>query len=80
MGDVHPNPLPVSGAQGVRGVDPAVSVEHLFGYFLGMNTHDGSTDVLARGHDEREGQEDHHRHAVMQPEHATVRVESTNFH
>ena len=80
VGDIHPDSLPVGGAQSVGGVDPAVSVKHLFGYFLGMNTHDGSTNILARCNDKREGQENHHRYTVMQPENAAVRMESTNFH
>lgn len=78
--DIHPDSLPVGGAQGVGGVDPAVSVKHLFRYFLGMNTHDGSTNILARCNDESEGQEDHHRYPVMQPENTAVRMESTDFH
>ena len=44
--DIHPDSLPVGGAQGVGGVDPAVSVKHLLGHFPSVDTHDGGPHVL----------------------------------
>ena len=55
----------MGGREGVGGMDPAVGVEHVFGYFFGVHAHDGGTDVLAGGDDEREGQKGHHRHPVV---------------
>ena len=62
---VNAYPFPMGGREGVGGMDPAVGVEHVFGYFFGVHAHDGGTDVLAGGDDEREGQKGHHRHPVV---------------
>ena len=80
MGDIHPDSLPVGGAQSVGGVDPAVSVEHLFGHLPGVNTHDGGPHILARRHDKREGHEKHHSGLMVQPEHAAIRLIASDFH
>ena len=61
-------------------MDPAVSVQHLFGNFLRVDTHDGGANVLAGGDDEGEGEEDHHGEPVVEPEHAPVRVEAAHLH
>ena len=55
MGDVNANPFPEGTGNGVRRVDPAVGVEHIFGDLFGMDTHDGRADILPGGHNEGEG-------------------------
>ena len=77
---VHPHPLPVGRAERVRGVDPAVRVEDVLGDVPRMNTHDGRADVLPRRHDEREGQQGHHRDPVVQSEHGAVRMVAADLH
>jgi hypothetical protein len=65
VGHVHANTLPVRRTQRVRGMDPTVCVEHLFGNFLGMNTHDGGANVLPGGDYECEGEQDHDGEPVV---------------
>ncbi len=71
---VHPDPLPVRRAERVGGVDPTVRVEHVLGDVPGVHAHDGRANVLAGCHDEGEGQQGHHRHPIVQPEHGPIRV------
>ena len=80
VGHVDAHPLPVGGAEGVGGVDPAVGVQHLLGDVPGVNAHDRSPHVLAAGDDECEGEEDDGGDLVVQAEHASIGVESPNFH
>ena len=56
-------------------MDPAVSVENVLRNILGVDAVDRITDVLPRRHDETEGEQDHHRDAVVQPEDGRVDVD-----
>ena len=78
--DIHPDSLPMGGAQGVGGVDPAVRVQHLFRDVLRVDAHDRGTDVLPRRHNEGKGEQDHDGRPVMESKYTTVRVETANFH
>ena len=77
---VHPHPLPVRRGERVGGVDPAVGVEDVLWDVPRVDAHDGRADVLPRRHDEGEGQQGHHRDAVVQPEHGAVRVVAAHLH
>ena len=46
VGHVHAHPLPVGGAEGVGGVDPAVGVEHLLGHVARVHAHYRRAHVL----------------------------------
>ena len=71
--------LQVGTVDRVRGVDPAVRVEHVLRYILGVDAVDRVAHVLSRRHDEAERQQDHHRDAVVQPEHGRVDVDVADF-
>jgi len=74
MRHINADSLPESTGDGVGGVNPAVSVEHIFGNVLGVNTVNGVAHVLPGGDDERKGQQAHHREGVMQPEDGAVNM------
>ena len=46
VGHVYPDALPEGAGDGVRGVDPAVRVQHVLGDVLGVDTVDGVTHIL----------------------------------
>ena len=69
MGHFKANFLEVCTVDGVGGVDPTVCVENVLRNILGVDTVDRVADVLSRRHNQTEGQQDHHRDAVVQPEH-----------
>ena len=56
---VHAHPFPVSGTQGVRGMDPTVCVQDILGDVPGVHAHDRWPDVLPCRHDEGEGEQGH---------------------
>lgn len=60
-------------------MDPTVSVDHVLRDFLGVDTIDGVSDVLAGCDDETEGEEDHHRNGVVETEHGGVDVDVGDF-
>ena len=61
-------PLPEGAGDGVGGVDPAVGVQHVLGNVLRVHAVYGVADVLPRGHDQAEGQEEGDRGAVVESE------------
>lgn len=65
---------------GVRGVDPAVRVQHVLGYVLCVHAVDGVAHVLPRGDDQAERGQQHHGQAVVEPEHGRVDVHVADFH
>lgn len=65
---------------GVRGVYPTVSVEHVFRYVLGVHTVDRVADVLARGDNQAERGQQHHSQTVVHPEHGRVNVHVADFY
>lgn len=69
MGHFKANFLEVCTVDSVGGVDPTVCVENVLRNILGVDTVDRVADVLSRRHNQTEGQQDHHRDAVVQPEH-----------
>lgn len=71
--------LKVGTVDRVGGVDPAVGVEDVLGDILGVDAVDGVADVLSRRHNETEGQQDHHRDGVVQPEDGRVDVDVADF-
>ena len=79
MGHLEPDLFEVGAVDGVSRVDPAVGVEDVFGYILGVDAVDGVADVLSRCHNETEGQQDHHRDTVVQPEDGRVYVDVADF-
>ena len=76
MGHVNTNPLPEGAGYCVGGVDPAVSVQHVLGDVLGVDTVDRVPDVLPGGDDQREGEEEGDGGGVVQAEDAGVRGDS----
>ena len=74
MRHVDADSFPESTGDGVGGVNPAVSVEHIFGNVLGVNTVDGVAHVLPGGDNEREGQQTHDGKGVVQPEDSAVNM------
>lgn len=56
-------------------MDPAVGVENILRYILGVDAVDGVADVLPRRHDQTEGYEHHNRDAVVQTENGRVDVD-----
>lgn len=66
MRDVHAELLVKRRRDGVRGVDPAVRVYDILRYLFGVDTVDRVADVLARRHDQTEGEEDHDRDGVVE--------------
>lgn len=71
---VHPEPLAEGRGDGVGGVYPAVSVDHVLRDLLSVDAVYGVPDVLARGDDEAEREQDHHRDGVVETEHRGVDV------
>ena len=69
----------VGAVDGVGGVDPAVGVEDVLGYILGVDAVDRIADILSRCHNETEGQQDHHRDTIVQPEDGRVYVDVADF-
>lgn len=65
---------------GVRGVYPAVRVEHVLRYVLGVHAVDRVADVLARGDDQAERGQQHHGQAVVHAEHGRVDVHVADFY
>ena len=80
MWHVIAHPLPVGGRECVSWVYPAVCVEHVFGDLPCVDTHDGRPDVLARRHDEGEGQQGHDGDPVVEAEHGAIGVISADLH
>ena len=74
MGHVYPYPLPECTGDSVRGVDPAVCVQHILGDVFCVDAVYGVAHILPCGDDEREGQQAHHREGVVQPEDGAVDV------
>ena len=79
MGYLKAHFLEMSAVNGVRTVDPTVRIEYVLGDILGVDAVDRITDVLPRRHDETEGEQDHHRDAVVQPEDGRVDVDVADF-
>ena len=71
--------LEVGAVDGVRRVDPAVGVEHVFRNILGVDAVDRVAHILSRRHNQAERQQYHHRDAVVQPEHGRVDVDVADF-
>lgn len=65
--------------QRVRGMDPAVRVQHILRYVFRVHTVYRIAHVLASGHDQREGHEHHDRDRIVQPEHGRVYGNVTDF-
>ena len=57
-----------------RRVDPAVGVEHVTGHLRGAVAVDRISDILMGRHQQREDDEHHGRHLVVQPEDVVVRA------
>ena len=51
MRNIDTNSLPVSRTESVGGMDPAVGVQHLLRYVVGVDTHDWCSNILSRGDD-----------------------------
>ena len=79
MGHFEADLLEVRTVDGVRRVDPTVGVENVLRNILGVDAVDGVADVLSRRHNQTEGQQDHHRDAVVQAEHGRVNVDVADF-
>lgn len=79
LGHLHADFLIEETLQGVRRMDPAVSVEHILGNVFGVDTVDRITDVLPGSHDEAERYQYNHRDGVMQPEDRGVNVDVVDF-
>ena len=80
MRHVHAHALPVRRAKRVGRVDPTVRVQHVLRDLFRVHAHDGRAYVLSGCNYEGEGEQDHHCDAVVQPEHASIRVKSTDFY
>jgi len=63
----------------VGGVDPAVCIKDVLWDILGVDAVDRVADILSRRHNEAEGQQDHHRDGVVQPEDGRVDVDVADF-
>ena len=75
MRHIDPYPLPEGTWDCVRGVDPAVCVQHILWYVFGVHAVDGIAHVLPRGHYEGKRQQAHHRERVVQSENCAVNVD-----
>ena len=71
--------LQVGTVDGVGRMDPAVGVEDVLGYILGVDAVDRVADILSRRHNQTEGQQDHHCDTVVQPEDGRVDVDVADF-
>lgn len=76
---VHTKLLIKRRRDGVRGMDPAVRVDDILGYLLGVDAVYRVADVLAGRHDQTEGEEDHHRDGVVETEDRGVDVYVGDF-
>ena len=76
---INANALPVRRAKRVGRVDPAVRVQHVLRDILRVNAHDRRANILSCCNYERKGEQHHHRDAVVQPKHTSIRVKSTDF-
>ena len=79
VSDIDPYPLPEGTGYGVRGMDPAVCVEHILRDVLGVNTVDGVADILSGGDNQRESQQEADGHGVVQPKNGTVDCHLADF-
>ena len=79
MRHIDADPLPEGTGNRVSGVYPTVSVEHIFGYVLGMHTVNRITYVLSGRHNETEGQHKGHGDAVVQAKDGRVDSHVTDF-
>lgn len=66
--------------QRVGGMDPTICIENVFWYILGVDTIDGVSHILPRGHDETEGDQDDDGDGVMQTEDRGVDVDVADFY
>ena len=80
VGHVHTDPLPEGTFHRVRGMNPAVSVEHVLWYIFRVNTIDGVADVLARGHDQAERDQHHNCERVMEAKHGRIYVDVADLY
>lgn len=60
---------------GESGMDPAEGVEHVLRYVFGVDAVYGVADVLARRHDQAEGDQDQDRDRVVEAEDGRVGVD-----
>jgi hypothetical protein len=74
MSNVNSNAFPEGTGYGVRGVNPAVSIEHILGDVFCVNTINRISNILTCGHYQRKSQQAHHRKGVVQPEDGAVDV------
>ena len=79
MWDLEAHLLEVSAVNCIRTVDPAVRIQYVLGDILGVDAVDRVAHVLSRRHNETEGEQDHHRDAVVQPEDGRVDVDVADF-
>jgi len=80
MSNIYTNPLPEGTGDRVRAVDPAVSVQHVLGDILGVDTVYGIAHVLSRGYNQGEGQEEGDGGGVVEPEDAGVDGDMVGLH
>jgi hypothetical protein len=69
---IAPDLLAEQTLQRIGGMDPTVCVQHILGYVLGVDTVDRVAHVLARGDNQRERHQHHHRDGVVETEHGRV--------
>ncbi len=79
MRHVDADPLPEGTRDGVRGVDPAVGVEHILGDVFGVDAVDGIAHVLPGGDNERERQQEAHCDRVVESEDGRVDGDVTDL-
>ena len=72
IGHFAANLLAEQTLEGVRRVDPAVGVEHIFGNVFGVNTINGIADILTRCNDQREGHQNHNGDRVVQTKYRRI--------
>lgn len=76
---LHAHLLVEETLQRVRGMDPAIRVQHILGDVLRVNAVYGVSDVLARRHDETERDQQDHRYRVVQAKNRRVDVYIVHF-
>lgn len=74
IGHLDADPLVESASHRVRGMNPAVGVQHVFGNVFRVNAIDRITDVLSGRHDQTERDQDQNRYRIMQAEHWRIDV------
>lgn len=79
VGHLDAHLLVEEAAQRVGGVDPAVGVQHVLGDVLGVDAVDGVADVLPRGHDQAERDQQDDGDGVVQSEYRRVDVDIVHF-